>query len=441
MTHRRHRNSLFRNGWFRIGLTGALFLFLALLISPPATAQERREFAPEQIAALTARLQAHLDSVHTAGSFPGANAAVRLPDGTVIALSTGVNDRETGTPLTPADRMPAGSVGKTFFGAVALQLVHEGKLDLDAPISRYLGTEEWFPRLPNSAGVTVRMLMNHSSGIVRYEFNPRFLQDLLADPWRVWRPEDEIAYLFGSEAPFAAGEGWTYSDTNYIILAMIMERITGENIYHEIQRRILNPLGYTDTVPSDRPEIPRLAQGYAGANNPFGGRDAMLDEGGRLAINPQFEWAGGGFASTARELARWVADIYEGRVWDPALLEAVTDGLPARELGRGVRYGLTTIIHELPAGTAWGHSGYFPGYLTEMYYFPGSGVSVAVQVNTSVARAVGQSVVRIVNDLAALSISSLTAGLLNRPCRDRTVSASADRERNRQFCGQINGCR
>ncbi len=382
-----------------------LVFLLGLLWSAPLPAQDPPVLPPERVEALTARLQAYLDSVHAAGSFPGANVAVRLPDGTLIAISTGVRDRDSGVPLTPADRMPAGSVGKTFFGAVALQLVSEGALDLEAPISRYLGTEAWFERLPNAPGVTVRQLMNHSSGIVRYEFNPRFLEDLLADPYRVWRPEEQLAYLFDSEAPFAAGQGWTYSDTNYILLAMIVERITSAPAYDEIQRRILSPLGLLDTIPSDRPEIPRLVQGYAGDGNPFGGRDEMLDEQGRMAINPGFEWGGGGFASTARELARWTADIYEGRAWDPALIEEVTTGVPARELGRGVEYGLTTIIRNLPAGRIWGHSGYFPGYLTETYYFPEYGISVAVQVNTSVARAVGRSLLRIVNDLAALTIA------------------------------------
>lgn len=301
--------------------------------------------------------------------------------------------------------MLVGSTGKTFVAAVALQLVSEGKLDLDAPMSKYLGEELWFDRLPNAHTVTVRMLMNHTSGIIRYEFNEAFLADLLADPDRVWKPEELVAYLFDTEAPFPAGEGWTYSDTNYIVLGMIIERLTGRTLYEEIEDRLLTPLGLEEMVPSDSRVIPGLIQGYAGADNPFTGTDEVIVD-GQFAINPQFEWAGGGFAGTPRALARWAADIYEGRAYDPALLEETLDGVPAR-LGRDTAYGLGVIIWPMPAGTAWGHSGFFPGYLTEMRYFPDHRIAVAWQVNTSVSQSLGSSPVTLIDDLAQIIIEEL----------------------------------
>jgi CubicO group peptidase (beta-lactamase class C family) len=135
-------------------------------------------------------------------------------------------------------------------------------------------------------------------------------------------------------------------------------------------------------------------QGYAGPNNPFGGTDEMIVN-GKFVINPQFEWTGGGFASTAQDLARWAKLFYEGKAFSPDLLPQVLDGVPAPMLGRETRYGLGTIIRKTKAGTSYGHSGFFPGYITEMMYFPEHRVAVAVQVNTSVPANLGKPLGRV----------------------------------------------
>jgi len=338
---------------------------------------------------------------------PGVTIGVALPGGTSFGMAAGVADTMLGTPMTTASRMLQGSVGKTYFGAVALQLVAERRLDLDAHLADYLGEEPWFDRLPNARDITLRQMMMHTSGIVRYEMNPRFLEDLTADPLREFTPVQRLEYLFDSDPPFAAGDGWDYADTNYILLAMVMERVTGTRSYDEVQRRVLDPLGFRNTVPSISPDVPGLVQGYAGAENAFGGSDAMVED-GRLVINPQFEWAGGGFASTTEDLARWVKDVHEGRAFDPALLEQARDGVPA-PLGPEGRYGLGVIMMELPAGTAWGHSGFMPGYRTEAYYFPERGFALAMQINTTSPGAFRGPLLLIFSDLAAI-VSEELAG-------------------------------
>jgi D-alanyl-D-alanine carboxypeptidase len=103
---------------------------------------------------------------------------------------------------------------------------------------------------------------------------------------------------------------------------------------------------------------------------------------GEFAINPQFEWTGGGIASTAEDLARWGKALYEGRAFDASLLPVMLDGVPAR-LGPNTRYGLGAIIWTTALGPSWGHSGFFPGYLCEMAYFSDHRIAVAVQVNSS----------------------------------------------------------
>lgn len=369
----------------------------AFACSAPTTAQD----------ALRAELQVRLDSLTEGTGIPGATLGVALDDGSSFGLASGWADTTVRRPMEPSDRMLQGSVGKTYFGAVALQLVHEGRIDLDATVSTYLGEEDWFGRIPNAADITVRQLMNHTSGVVRYEFNPTFIADLNADPFRTWTPVQRLEYLFGSEAPFPAGDGWEYSDTNYILVAMIIESVTGNAAYAEISRRLLEPLGIVNTVPSDSRDIEGLVQGYAGDPNPFGGSPEMLVE-GRLTINPQFEWGGGGFASTTEDLARWARDIHEGRAFDESLLEEVRTG-PEVPLGPGGRYGLGVIMLELPVGSAWGHSGFMPGYRTEMYYFPEGRFGLALQVNSSDPGAFDRPLGQILNALAEVVMASTEA--------------------------------
>jgi len=174
-----------------------------------------------------------------AGSFPGGTASFAFAGGRKLGIAVGVSDRTTGRPMTPSDRMLLGSVGKTFASALALLLVHDGKFALDDPISRFFAAEPWFDRLPNGRRITVRQLMTHTSGLVRYELNPNFLADLTADPDKVWTAEERLAYLFDARAPFAPGKGWEYSDTNYIVLGMIIERTGGAPYYEQLHQRIL----------------------------------------------------------------------------------------------------------------------------------------------------------------------------------------------------------
>ena len=348
--------------------------------TPDGTAAARPAIAAPD-SALRARLQVSLDSFRVAAGFPGATLGVALRDGRTLALATGMSDTARRIAMRPTDRLLSGSVGKTYVAAVALQLVEEGKLELDAPISRYLGGESWFTRLPNARDITVRQLMNHTSGLVRYEFQPAVADALRRDPFATWTPERRLSYILDTQAPFAAGQGWEYSDTNYIVLGMIIERLTGREYYGELRRRILDPLELRNTIPSDRRELPGVVNGYAGPNNELGGYDASLVD-GRLAINPQFEWTGGGIASTADDLARWAKLLYESRAFGAPMLARMVDGVPSK-LGNA-RYGLGAIVRESPElGPVWGHSGFFPGYATEMAYLPDLRVAAAIQVNST----------------------------------------------------------
>ena len=144
-----------------------------------------------------------------------------------------------------------------------------------------------------------------------------------------------------------------------------------------------------DTVPADSRTVPGLVQGYAGESNPFGGSDEMIKD-GRFAVNPQFEWTGGGLAVTALDLARWGKILYEGKAFDASMMPAFLDGVTAK-LGPDTKYGLGVIIRSSPLGVTYGHSGFMPGYQTELMYFPELKSSIAVQVNSSAPRSTGRS--------------------------------------------------
>lgn len=372
-------------------------LFLLVTAQSAARAQSAPTSA-EGVSRLKRTLQEQLDAWHVAGHFPGATVGVALADGTTFGLAVGMSDTERKMAMKPTDRLLQGSVGKTYVAAVALQLVQEKKLGLDDKVGQYLGNEPWFSRLPNGRDITVRMLMNHTSGLVRYEFKEQFTKDLTANPDKVWKPEELVAYILDTEAPFAAGKGWDYSDTNYIVLGLIIEHITKSSYYDQVRKRLLKPLKLNDTVPSDSRVIAGLAQGYAGPNNPFGGTDAMIVN-GKFAINPQFEWCGGGMASTSEDLARWAKALYEGKTLNSATREHMLKGVPA-QLGPNAQYGLGVIIRPTPLGISYGHSGFFPGYMTEMMYFPEHHMAIAVQVNTSVFRNLGKPLSRVTLELA-----------------------------------------
>ncbi|QQS39616.1 MAG: beta-lactamase family protein [Acidobacteriota bacterium] len=377
-----------------------LMIAIALLVAVAAPVFSQGPKAGNKEANLKERLQQKLDEWNKSAKFSGATLGVCMEDGKCFSLATGYSDRTAKTPMKPDDIMLAGSVGKTYVAAVALQLVGVGKIGLDDKISKYFGKEEWFRRLPNSKDITVRQLMSHTSGLVRYEFNPNFLKDLTAEPQKYREPVELISYLFDSKAPFEAGKGWDYSDTNFIVLGMIIEKVSGRKYYDLAVNNVLKPLKLKRTKPQDGPVIKGLIQGYAGAGNPFGGFDEMIKD-GKFVINPQFEWCGGGMASTSGDLAKWAKAMYEAKAFKQEMLDEMLKGTKAPMLGPNAEYGLGVIIRPTSQGLTWGHSGFFPGYMTDVMYFPDKKMSLAVQVNSSVPQEIGKPLGRVLVEMAA----------------------------------------
>ncbi|MFJ3304993.1 serine hydrolase domain-containing protein [Streptomyces sp. NPDC086549] len=156
-----------------------------------------------------------------------------------------------GVPATPAMHFRAGSVAFAQLGTVLLQLVDEGRVGLDAPVSR------WFPDLPHGDEITLRMLGDSTSGLHDYVIDPAFVKKFYAAPFRHWTPSELLTFPLGHSLWYAPGTDWSYSHANFVLLAEALEKITGTPMDRLLRERVLDPLGLSETSNSFTPEIPR----------------------------------------------------------------------------------------------------------------------------------------------------------------------------------------
>ena len=326
----------------------------------------------------------------TSKNLIGLSAAIILPNGNWAKYAAGVTDPLTNIPLSPNDLMLAGSVGKVLWASVALQLAEEGVIDLDAKILTYIGNRGWFSRLPNANDLTLRSLMNHTSGIPRHIMSEKFLtfytEENKKNPEFNMTTEEIIEYTLDIDPLFKVGEKMSYADTNYILLQYIIESVTNRDYYELIEERVTEPLGITQVIASKSRHVPRLSTGNLVNDNLFRiNSKTNKDKNGNLLYNPGIEGAGGGFASTPIGLARLAKGLYEKKLISEEMYAQKMDTVTMAE-GEGFRigYGLGVMTHEVPLGYAIGHSGFFPGYRADMYYFPKEKVAIAVMINSTV---------------------------------------------------------
>lgn len=321
-----------------------------------------------------------LDSFRTRFDLPGITATVILKNGTAIDVSTGVSDLATQTALTPQHKLLSGSTGKMYFAISILKLAAEGKLHLDDLASKYLGKHEWYSKLPNASSITIRQLLNHTAGMEEYYGLGDFTERLQADPDKEWKIQELVSYVSGRQPLFEAGTSFSYADTHYLLLQAIIEEITGRSAYDFIHKNIIQKIALKNTVPSISRTIPGMANGYSNPQLPTK-IDGPLIRDGKMVVNPQFEGGGGGFASTSHDLATLVHNLMNGKLLPQEMLEEMKKEVAAPKLGKNQFYGLGLQIVKAAAGTTYGHSGWFPGYMSDVEYFSNNGITIAVQIN------------------------------------------------------------
>lgn len=337
---------------------------------------------------LTARLANTLDAFGDRYAFPGATAAIVLPDGRVVAAATGLADVENGRAMRPDTPMLAASIGKSFVATTALALEADGVLGRDDLVAAHLGDRDWFARLPNHATMTVGDLMRHTSGLPDHVHMDPFAAEMaarVASGADALSPAAAIGFVLDTEPLFPAGAGWSYSDTGYLLLGLVIEEASGGSYYHLVAERLLTPLGLDATARSDRRDIQGLAVGYTAPDNPFGLPPRTMDSAGRLVWDPAMEWTGGGLVSKSPDLARWGHLLFGGAALPDPYLDRLLDGVAVSPDAPGIGYGAGVAIYDdTPRGPVYGHGGWIPGYVSSLRHYADYGVTVAFQINTDV---------------------------------------------------------
>ena len=297
--------------------------------------------------AQTPALHASLEKLVGAGA-PGAILLTRHGRHTTN-VAVGANDLQRGSRLRPADSFRIGSLTKTFVAALVLQLASERRLSLDDPVERYLPG-----RVPGSAAITVRELLQHTSGLPDFDSLPAVRQPYLAgDLGYRWAPQALIDLATTQPPLFAPGSAFAYSNTNYLVAGLIVEAVTHRPLGDVLRDRIFRPLGLRHTAFALTGANPRPdAHGYFGS--------PRID----VTVLTPYSWAAGAIVSTAGDVAGFYRALLAGDVVSRPLLHAMlTTVRDTHPDVPGQRYGLGIVRFPTRCGAAWGHNGDTPGYL------------------------------------------------------------------------------
>jgi D-alanyl-D-alanine carboxypeptidase len=264
--------------------------------------------------ALGQKLQAALDAaVASPGTnWPGAVLYVSAPGLGTWSGAAGLGDVETKTPMRPNDRFRAGSLIKPFIATVVLQLVEEGYFGLDDPIDKLLPAEV-AGKITNSDQITVRMLLNHTGGVP--EFMDGAGPQIIAHPDKVWTAEEFVDFVAGQQPSFAPGKGQRYSNTDYLLLGMIIEKATGRPWREEVRQRIIEPLNLKDTL-LPAPEETALPGDHAHGYADFG--NGMFDATDMVTASVVGAAGGQSLVTTAPDLATFIDALLAGRLFKKA---------------------------------------------------------------------------------------------------------------------------
>ncbi|MFW3473481.1 serine hydrolase domain-containing protein [Streptomyces microflavus] len=285
---------------------------------------------------------------------PAALASVKDREGRARTYTAGVGDLTTGAKVPRDGQVRIGSNTKTFVAVVVLQLVAERRVSLDAFVDTYL------PGLVRGKGIdgrriTVRQLLQHTSGLPEYTSH-------LGDDARYYAPRELLATALRHPADFDPGKSLKYSNTNYVLAGLIVQKVTARPLADEIDRRVIKRIGLRHTyfpAPGDASIREPHPHGYyqESAQTPL--RDIT-------EMDPSWGWAAGQMISTNSDLNRFFTALLAGRLLPPTQLAQMRTTVPAEAtFGPGARYGLGLVSRPLPCGgLSWGHGGSFPGYET-----------------------------------------------------------------------------
>jgi D-alanyl-D-alanine carboxypeptidase len=330
-------------------------------------------------AATTEALNAAASTAFEDTSAPGAVVAVRTPEGTWVA-TVGFQDWERTVPMTADVNQRIGSVTKTFTVTALLQLAEEGALSLDDRIEQYV------PGMPNGTA-TLAQLAEMRSGIPSYTFDKGFQTTLFSDPDYVWEPQQLVDLVKGQPAMFEPGTMTFYSNTNLILLGMVIEQVTGKPIDDVMQERIIGPLGLDHTLmPTDGSYPEPHPQGYTMQGVDGDSPNDATD------WNPSWGWTAGAMISNLDDLLVWGEALATGEgILTP---ETQAERLDSFDFDVPVYAGPGKTAPQTPArayglglGLAldwYGHEGELPGFNTYVQHYEPEGITLVVMVNADI---------------------------------------------------------
>jgi D-alanyl-D-alanine carboxypeptidase len=318
--------------------------------SGSATSSDGSTGADPACAAVQERLQVAADGFVANHGLPGAVLAVSAVGCPDAVVASGLADVETREPMTVDHRLGVGSLTKSYVAALMLLLQEEGLVDLDAPLSGFVSAAD----VPGADVLTIRQLMSHQSGIADFQSNADFVDALMADPKRVWAPMELVQYGVALGPTFPPGEGWGYSNTNYILVGMVAEQASGLSLGEALRSRVLDPAGLEHTYFDGEETVQGpLARGY------YTGMDVTG------YLDPSWAWASGSMVATGGDLLKWTDVLFRGPLLNDASKTQLVDwvdtgGTPIEH------YGLGVFLYDLDGGTIVGHNGGIPGYQAAM---------------------------------------------------------------------------
>ena len=320
-------------------------------------------------------LKASIQKLVDAG-YPGALAVKTDKDGNTVGATAGKGNLATGEAPPLDGEVRIGSNTKTFVAVLVMKMVEEGKVKLDEPIETYL------PGIVKGQGVdgkkiTVRQLLQHTSGLPEFSSE---LPDFFAIRNDYVSPRDILDMALTRPAQFAPGAKFTYTNTNYIVLGLLAERVGKRPIAEQIEVKIVKPLGLKHTYmpgPGEKTLRGKHPRGYHNRNNKPGKLEDITD------LNPSMAWTAGAMVSTPSELNKFAQSIHDGTLLRQASVAEMKKGVSAPEVGG--EYGLGIYSQKLSCGVAWGHTGGIPGYATSVLVGPnGNAGMIATNAEPSV---------------------------------------------------------
>ena len=341
-------------------LLAGVALAAASLASAPAVAAATLA----QPADFAAQAQAMLEAAYPADG-PGAAAILTRRGEVIYSAGRGLADVESGRPIAPETPFLLGSIVKQFTAALVLQLVAEGRMSLDDPISRF------FPDWPQpAAGATVRQLLNHVSGIQDYSKVPGWIA---RNRHRPWTTAELLGVARALPARTQPGQAWEYNNGGYVMLGAIVERVTGQPWHEALAQRITGPLGL-DTIVYAVPG--RLGRETARGHTDRDGRPQPVER-----SHMSIAHAAGGLAGSVADLARWARALHHGQIVPPALYQEMVR--PARLAdGSSEPYGFGLRLRQIRGRAAFVHGGAGAGLDTDSVYIPSEDLFVAVFANS-----------------------------------------------------------